>query len=607
MEGTHMKQFSITQQDGGFVIAFRYDPTLVAAVKEIPGRRYQAASKSWSLPATAAAARGALVLARDYQADMNDATHAALTDLAGHVDFAPKATAAKKYDPTPEQVAVIEAALTGDDLKCVAYAGAGKTSTLVLVAEALAPRRGVYLAFNRVTADEAHARFPRNVECRTGHSFAYQATNASRFRTKLNARIYPSLIASLLGLPDDGAYGRTQMNLVRAIQATLREFMQSAATEILVDHVPAKHLAAFKPGDDDTEDFRAFRREARNGFVALVVEAAQRLWVLQIDERREDVPMTHDHYLKLWHLSGATLPCEFLLVDEAQDLNPVMLAIIQAQPAQKIWVGDPHQQIYAWRGAVNAMETVAARERHITQSFRWGNEVARVANAILAMKGPLAHPVRGFEKKATVLGSIDPTQPVTIISRGNARLFAAAIESVTAGLKLSVVGSLKGPIDLMESAYALSRGNLHAITDPEIKVYQTWEELKAAAEDDHGLDQVVKQVDRYGDQIPGICDTLRRAGEVAENRADVVLTTAHKAKGREWAQVQLAGDFGSHLAYLRRGEPLRVEELNILYVAATRAIGRIELNAAAEELMDGELVRAALTEGGLLAAEAEAE
>lgn len=592
----------ITHGSDGFTIAFRYDATLVSAVKEIPGRRYQAATKSWVLPLTAAAARGALILARDYQADMSDATKARLAELAGAVDFeAARPTAKQSYDPTPEQVAVIEAAVTGHDLKCIAYAGAGKTSTLILVAQALAPRRGVYLAFNKVTADEARARFPRNVEARTIHSFAYQATNASRFRAKLNARIFPSLIASLLGLPEDGAYGRTQMNLVRAIQATVREFMQSAATEITSDHLPAKHLAAFKPLDDDSADMRAFKRDARNGFSAMVVEAARTLWALQIDEAREDVPCTHDHYLKLWQLSGANLPCEFILVDEAQDLNPVTLAIIEAQSAQKIWVGDPHQQIYAWRGAVNAMETVAATERHITQSFRWGNEVARVANAILALKGPLAHPVRGFEKKATALGFIDPEQPVTIITRGNARLFAAALEAVTAGKKLAVVGSLEGPLKQMESAWALYSGNPQGVTDPEIKVYQTWDELLAAAEDDHGLEQLAKQVDKYKAEIPTICALLRRAGEVAESRADVILTTAHKAKGREWPQVQLAGDFGSHLAYLRRGEELRVEEVNILYVAATRATHRIELNLAAEELLDPEAVRDALREGGVAA------
>lgn len=49
--------------------------------------------------------------------------------------------------PTAEQHAVVDAVLRGVDLKVKAYAGAGKTSTLLLVADRFAGKRGSYLAF----------------------------------------------------------------------------------------------------------------------------------------------------------------------------------------------------------------------------------------------------------------------------------------------------------------------------------------------------------------------------------------------------------------------------------------------------------------------------
>jgi superfamily I DNA/RNA helicase len=52
------------------------------------------------------------------------------------------------FKPTVEQNAVVDAVL-GGDLKIKAYAGAGKTSTLRLIADHLADKRGSYLAFNK--------------------------------------------------------------------------------------------------------------------------------------------------------------------------------------------------------------------------------------------------------------------------------------------------------------------------------------------------------------------------------------------------------------------------------------------------------------------------
>jgi ABC-type dipeptide/oligopeptide/nickel transport system ATPase subunit len=72
-----------------------------------------------------------------------------------------------QFRPTPEQQAIVDAAGSGDNLKIKAYAGAGKTSTLRLVAHRLAPQRGTYLAFNREIAEHARRGFPDNVVART--------------------------------------------------------------------------------------------------------------------------------------------------------------------------------------------------------------------------------------------------------------------------------------------------------------------------------------------------------------------------------------------------------------------------------------------------------
>ncbi|MGF6297833.1 ABC-type taurine transport system ATPase subunit [Paraburkholderia sp. WC7.3d] len=85
----------------------------------------------------------------------------------------------RSFIPTKEQQAVVEAALRVGDLKIKAFAGAGKTSTLQLVAGHFGHRRGMYLAFNREIAANAARRFPSHVGSRTMHSLAWASVSLS--------------------------------------------------------------------------------------------------------------------------------------------------------------------------------------------------------------------------------------------------------------------------------------------------------------------------------------------------------------------------------------------------------------------------------------------
>ena len=85
---------------------------------------------------------------------------------------------------------------------------------------------------------------------------------------------------------------------------------------------------------------------------------------------------------------------DVILSDEAQDIAPVMFDIVLRQDkCTKILVGDAHQQIYNFTGAMNVMEKIHAvvprhlvTHRRLVRSFRFGLEIANVANAILNVK-----------------------------------------------------------------------------------------------------------------------------------------------------------------------------------------------------------------------------
>lgn len=112
-----------------------------------------------------------------------------------------------------------------------------------------------------------------------------------------------------------------------------------------------------------------------------------------------DFPVTHDTYLKLYQLSKPNLSSRYttLLFDEAQDANPVISAIVLNQTCRVVLVGDTHQQIYRFRGADNAMQAPQLEKSDrlwLTHSFRFGPEVAGVANRLLALKGE-THQITG--------------------------------------------------------------------------------------------------------------------------------------------------------------------------------------------------------------------
>lgn len=83
-------------------------------------------------------------------------------------------SASKEPTYTDEQEQCIASFHGSGHLKISAFAGAGKTTTLLGIANSAKNKRGLYLAFNREIKDEASRKFPSNIECRTTHSIAYE-------------------------------------------------------------------------------------------------------------------------------------------------------------------------------------------------------------------------------------------------------------------------------------------------------------------------------------------------------------------------------------------------------------------------------------------------
>lgn len=247
-------------------------------------------------------------------------------------------------------------------------------------------------------------------------------------------------------------------------------------------------------------------------------------------------------------------------------------------------VGDPNQSIYAFRGAVNAMNEFGGERFDLSGSFRFGPSIARVANSVLAMKG----------KSRRVVGLGGPSmvkleRPVgrhVMLSRTNAGALLYAWEHKDA--RVLFVGGIAGYwVFRIRDAWRLMNGERQAVMDAEFRDIGSFEGLSQYANEisDVEIQGIVMFVRNYRGQVMAMMDDVEARATVDPAEAGVIVGTAHRSKGLEFDEVALGPffDFGEFAEARRRG-PLDIEtiqEVNLLYVAATRARRALSLNDAA--------------------------
>jgi superfamily I DNA/RNA helicase len=194
--------------------------------------------------------------------------------------------------------------------------------------------------------------------------------------------------------------------IAAAVCRTMVAFSNSADQEIGHQHALEAIIDAVGDPDFITGDEARMKAEEAIRFLtAPLTEIATSYWV----RCTQDGAYSHDMYLKMLDLDegvreDAFARLKYLMIDEAQDINPVQRSIILKTGLPIIAVGDPYQQIYSWRGAENALQLMKGEELHLTQSFRFGEDIAEIARLILRTR-----PDGGPSHRLTGLGPGDQT------------------------------------------------------------------------------------------------------------------------------------------------------------------------------------------------------
>ncbi|XP_046878395.1 F-box DNA helicase 1 isoform X2 [Hypomesus transpacificus] len=477
-------------------------------------------------------------------------------------------------------------------VKIVAFAGTGKTTTLVHYTQQRPLLRFLYVAFNKSVATQARRCFPSNVDCKTVHSMAFGAVGIKyQVRKQLCPNLRPFSVAWWL------PKGRGGFINAKVVTLTLSSYMASTDTHVTPEHVPWK----FKNNQGQEQEID---HEAK----MMYVRDAQNIWDKMVDLNggNEKHHMTHDGYLKLWQLSQ---PCldkyDVILIDEAQDCTPAIMDIMLPQRCGKVLVGDPHQQIYTFRGAVNALEHVQHTHLYyLTQSFRFGAEIAYVGASILQVCKHVSKVLVGGQQEGSVRGEAsdvvshvqsgvsEARGKTAILSRCNVTVFSEAVRLTDANprCRLHIVGGVEnfGLAQIMDIWLLMQpeQKRTKGISDGFIRSFSRsvslggYAGLKdyATKTQDRELETKLAVVEKYNNRIPELVNRIKACSEHDHQHADFILGTVHKSKGLEFDTVVVTDDFAKVPVARHNLQRIRFsagdipkDEWNLLYVAVTRA------------------------------------
>ena len=512
--------------------------------------------------------------------------HKVCPQHAPEAQVAPASTQVS-YPPTDEQANAIKIFATYEDLVLQAGAGAGKTSTLKFLANHAQAngRRGQYLAYNAKIVKEVRGDMPGNVACNTMHSIAFAACGkdfADRLPSKM-PRQPAHEVAAILGIKTlhIPGFGKEEgRNLAAGWLASKCLGMVDRFCHTPAREIEASHLA-FIDGIDAIDEETGKALTVNNRRVAeYLLPFARKAWADMTDVAGR-LRVTHDSYLKAWSLSEPVIDVDFILLDEAQDADPVQAEVIKfnrARGVQVVCVGDEQQVLYEWRGAVNAMadfEAMGAKVAFLSQSFRFGDAVAEQANGLLDRLGARLR-VKGFGKVASTVGPV--ADPDAILCRSNAGAVRALMGAIASGRRVHLVGGTAEIVSFCKAAQRLQGGQTtqHA----ELAMFSSWADVvRYVEEEEQGADLKlnVKLVEQFGAEaiIEALDSNQDERATQAASWDGVVISTAHKSKGLQWDSVQIGPDFVPP----KQGD-LSPAELRLAYVAVTRAKFQLDLSLA---------------------------
>lgn len=505
------------------------------------------------------------------------------------------------FTPSSYQQAVFDFAQNGTGSAIVqAVAGSGKSTTLEHLAGYLPPTdTAIFMAFNKSIAKEIDARLPSHIKGSTFHSVGFGAWMRYKgvgFKAiKVNGYKTRNLLQAMFadGGTDNRGYPTYNREAVDAYASFVQRLVGLAKNSgigflvpddtqswwNLIDH----HDISLDVDDPDyTEDeaIEISRKILRRG---------------RDDDQHLEIDFDDMLYLPLV-FKASFKRHDWVMIDEAQDTNAVQVALIKRmlkEQGRLIAVGDRGQAIYGFRGAdSSAMDNIKrafdCTELPLSICYRCDVQIVEAAQDYISDTIlPRDDAAEGFagcwKEDDSWVESLVPGD--AILCRNVAPMIAQAYELLGKGVGCYVEGRDigKGLIDVVEK---MRENDLEKML---VKL-EEWKDREVEKWTSKGQETRAGGIEDKCDCIQIIADHLdegsRSTGDLIaqiqlmfdeDRHGAVVLSTVHKAKGREWDRVFILNRDTLMPSPWARQEWQKVQENNLIYVAYTRAAHELYL------------------------------
>lgn len=489
------------------------------------------------------------------------------------------------FNPSDYQKAILHAyENTSDNLIIQAVAGAGKTTTLLMLASKVKRSPAVLCAFNNHIAKDISAKLSSlgiGMEGRTIHSLGFSCVKSNLSVGSVNSKKYSDIAKRWIS-GRRGYYSNASIDWT-GMMRDLLDFTRLTMTEPTDGVSLSKMIKAY--------DLEADER---------MLEALPEL----LEQASSDEGISKhsiDFTDMLWLPIKKNLqPKKFLeiFVDESQDLNCLQTEFIKRslpENGRAVFCGDPRQAIMAFGGAdansfYNIKEAFNCTELPLTFCYRCGSEIVNKARKYVshievpegAHKGEVSYISENEIFSKVKSGDV-------VLCRKTAPLVELCLSFIGAGIPARVRGR-----DMVNKLFAhMSKASRLNKADRDISDWHLWFAESLQAYRDSEISSLIRKdmedkIESFNDTINcilAVYDPSKHRSEIdlkqdlselfSDEAKGVTLSTVHRSKGLEWSRVFIYKPSLLPMKWKNQTASQYEQEVNLAYVAVTRAINEL--------------------------------
>lgn len=450
-----------------------------------------------------------------------------------------------------------------------AVAGSGKTTTIVECAKRIPKNKSVlFLAFNNSIVHELETRLKANynVTCKTTHSLGMAAIKSAMGYV----RVY------------DKKYFARIVNDLNIISTVIDDQVESKVKYAFVNNV-LKLFNLCRINLIKASDRKGIENVALNYHITSIADEIHAVSVLLETaytlNRGEMIDFNDMLALACTKFANKVTKYDFVFIDECQDLNAAqrkLLTLALKPNGRFIAVGDRRQAINGFCGATNNSFDLLAELAHhnelpLSVNYRCGSDIIELAKEIVPQISAFEGASKGAVHNVTDLKAVRGND--MILCRKTAPLIRLCLKM----LKNNIIANIKGADMGKTLLDIIKRINPKNITDLFITLQSELENLKKderKKKNATDFEEIVECLNAFGETAATIKEMINNIENIFSDKMQrnaIILSSVHRSKGLEADNVFIILPNKLPLNHPNQSDWEKEQELNLKYVAITRA------------------------------------